>query len=222
MALLWQSYIDYMLDRGSIENIMIISGKDGALWATSSEQFLLKEYKTLITQEDGSEVNELVNETENILKLIGKKPCSQGLRINGTKKQQITRQFDHENTGLPVIYSKFSQGGSCIASAEKCILIATYNESKGHTSPDCNETITLMAMYLAKSVWPQGTIATADGSAEQIAKASGPASWQAYIDTCLIGKGNVAQAILFNTVDGTILASSNADFKVEIFLCFML
>lgn len=42
----WAAQIDYMLARGCIEEIMIVSAEDGALWATSSDDnFFLREYK---------------------------------------------------------------------------------------------------------------------------------------------------------------------------------
>ena len=42
----WTAQIEYMVARGCIEDVMIISAEDGALWATSSEDnFFLREYK---------------------------------------------------------------------------------------------------------------------------------------------------------------------------------
>jgi len=78
------------------------------------------------------------------------------VRINATKKQQIARQFVDDATKLPVVVTRFPMGGSCIANAGKCIIIATFNEAKNHSSSDCIETVTLMANYLLKSTWPAG------------------------------------------------------------------
>lgn len=197
-----------MKSRGSIESLMVV-GEDGAMWATSDEKFYLREYKAKIMQEDGEEKEETVNEAANIAKFIKGQPVSQGLRINGLKKQQITRNFKDEETGHCVIFAKFPLGGSCIAHAGKCVLIATYEESKNHNSVDCNETVTQIARYLSKSVWP----APGTGPATVIEPVDNtPATWQAYIDKLLIERGHVAQAMLL-TEDGKILAST-PDFTV--------
>ena len=104
-------------------------------------------------------------------------------------------------------------GGSCIVNAGKCILIATYNEAKGHNSPDCNETITLIGRYLFKSTWPVGK------DVENSQDNSSP-TWKSYIDKLIIGKGGVSQAIICKSVDGTLLAATD-DFKVYLFSNFM-
>jgi len=61
-----------------------------------------------------------------------------------------------EATKLPVVVTRFPMGGSCIANAGRCILIASFNEAKNHKSPDCIETVTLLANYILKSTWPTG------------------------------------------------------------------
>eukprot|EP01038_Epipyxis_sp_PR26KG_P013536 gene13536-18156_t len=214
-VVVWQSYLEYMKDRGSIEDIMIISSETGQIFATSNANFVLKEYKALITQEDGSEIEETVNEANNLVKFMkGQKPA-QGLRINGTKKQQITRNFNDEVTNLVTIYGKYPQGGSCVANGGKCIIVATFSENLGHTSPDCNETVTLMARYLTQSTWPTpgGKSSGNDNANNGNISAVGTASWQQYIDLMLIGKGNVGLAMICS-MDGAVLAST-PDFKLK-------
>lgn len=208
MTMEWKSFLDFMKARGSIENIMVVSAEDGGFWAsTDDDNFYLREYTATITQEDGNEKEETVNEAANIVKFMKGQPVSQGLRINGTKKQQVTRSFKDEVSGLQTIFAKFPQGGSCIANGGKCILIATYDEAKNHNSPDCNETVTLIARYLAASSWPSKAAASAGGD-------GAPATWQSYIDTLLVAKGNVAQALLCSAADGSVLACT-PDFKVS-------
>ena len=47
-----------MLARGNMENVMIISADDGALWATSSdENFFLREYKVVAEYLFNSRIN---------------------------------------------------------------------------------------------------------------------------------------------------------------------
>jgi hypothetical protein len=208
MAEHWDSYIKFIKARGNIENVMVVSSEDGGLWATSDdESFFLMEYSANIMQEDGTEKEEKVNESVNLVKYMKGQSVSQGLRIGGTKKQQITRSFKDEVTGLQTIFAKFPQGGSCIAHGGKCILIGTYDENKNHSSPECNETITLLARYLSRSTWPT------PGSAISSAPADGaPATWQSYIDILLVGKGNIAEALICSSSDGSVLASTQ-DFK---------
>lgn len=213
----WQSYVDFMVERGNIDEIMIVSSDNGALWASSDlDNFYLREYNATIMQEDGTEKEEKVNEADNIVKMMKGQSCNQGLRVNGKKKQQITRRFNDDDTGLPVIITKVPMGGSCIANAGKCIIIGTFNETKGHTSPPCNETVTAMAAYLKKSNWPDrtelvassGSDAGGSGSSGGSGVQGGEATWQVYVDLLLIGKGNVADGMLLEVSNGKVLAAS--------------
>lgn len=207
----WKKFVEFMVGRGNIDSLMIVSAENGALWASSDpENFYLREYPATITQEDGSEREETVNEANNIVSFMkGQKPA-QGLRINAKKKEQITRSFKDEDTGLQVLFTKIPQGGSCVASAGKCVIIGTFSEAKGHSSPQCNETVTLIAAYLHKSKWPNRN----DGAPGGGGGGGAPVSWQVYVDTMLLGKGNVAQAMIIDNSNGKILAAS-PDFELK-------
>ena len=206
----WINYCDFIKSKGNIENCMIISSNTGALWANIPDSFYLRIYKCNIIQEDGNELEEQVNEALNIISLIQGKTPFQGLRINGGKKQQILRNFIDDNSKLRVIYGKFPQGGSCVAHAGKCIIIATFSEVAGHTSVGCNEVIQLMAKYLADSTWPEGL----EGSNDDVISGDGTMTWQPYIDTMLVGKGNISQALICSKADGKIWASTK-DFSFK-------
>lgn len=138
----------------------------------------------------------------------GEKPA-QGLRLNGGKKQQILRSFKDEGTGEQIVYGKITKGGCCIASAGKCILIGTFDEVSNHTAPGCNEIIGLMAKYLVKSSWP----------VDESQLGGNSATWKPYIDNMLIGKGNVAQALICSKEDGAVWCTSAPDFKLETYEC---
>jgi len=211
----WKGYVDYIKDRGNIEEVLVISSEDGALWASSDpDNFYLRKYKAMITQEDGNEREEMVNEAINIVQFMkGQKPA-QGLRINGQKKHQITRNFKDEASGLQVLYAKIPNSGACVAHAGKCILVGTFNEAKNHTSPPCNETITMMAMYLAKSDWPDKN----DDPNVTGGGGGGEVSWQLHVDKALVARGNVSEAMLVSVDDLSILAST-PDFKVFPLIC---
>lgn len=206
----WQEHIDFIKARGSIANVMIVSTEDGSLWGTSDpDNFFLQEYSAVITQEDGSENSENVNEALNLVKYMKGQPVGgQGLRICG-RKQQITRNFIDETHGIKVIYGKIPMGGCCIAHGGKCIVIGTFDETQGHTSPECNDTITLMAMYFSKSDWPVGS------EQELVAANGGGVSWNDHIQKVLIGRGNVAEALIFSIHDNEVLAQHPPDYKVS-------
>jgi hypothetical protein len=212
----WKAYAEFIKNRGNIEEALIVNAENGAMWAsTNPDSFYLREYKATITQEDGNEKEETVNEAENILKLLkGQKPL-QGLRINASKKHQITRFFHDDNNGnLPVIYSKIPNGGSCVASAGKCILIGIFNETKLHTSPDCNDTIQGMATYLAKSTWPDKDPGTLAPSGVGLTLDPSDMNWSIFLQKSLISRGHIAEAMFIAMDSGEILAST-AEFKLQ-------
>ena len=73
-----------------------------------------------------------------------------------------------------------------------------------------------------KSVWPNrndGESSNDDngsggGSDKNTASSSSAPTWQAYIDTMLVGKGNVAQAMIIDCKTGKLLAST-PDFQLK-------
>lgn len=204
MSVTWQMFVDYIVAKGNVSECMIIDSEDGSHWASTND-FMLREYTTLIAQEDGTEKDEVVNEATNILTLMsGKARPPQGLRLNGGKKQQILRAFLEEETNTYAVYGKIMKGGCIMLGAGKCILVATFDELKGHTSAGCVATLTEVAKHLLQSTWP--TTATSISSS---GGPSGAATWQPYIDTMLVGKGHIAQALICSKVDGTIYASTS-------------
>ena len=198
----WQNYVDFMKSKGAVDEIMIVSSEDGALWAASPDSFQLREYPAQIAQEDGSEKEQIVNEAVNILQFIKSAPPNTGLRLNGGKKQQVLRTEKDSVTGGNIVYGKFPQGGSCIADAGRCILIGTFSEAKAQTSAACNDLITLMARYLRQSTWPDGDEGTVD------ATSGGSKTWQPFIDSMLIAKGNVSEALICSRADAKLWAST--------------
>jgi hypothetical protein len=213
---LWQEYVEYIKGRGNIEEVMIVSSEDGALYASSDPtNFYLRTYTATIMQEDGSEREETVNEAQNVVTFMKGKPCAQGLRINQQKKMQITRNFVDDTTGLQMIYGKIPMSGACVANAGKVIIIGTFSELKQHTSPQCNEVVTLMAMYLAKSTWPSGSESAAAGvsSSSGAGGGAGGDNWQLHVDKALVARGNIAEAMLIEKDSGNLLAGT-PDFKV--------
>ena len=71
-----------------------------------------------------------------------------------------------------------------------------------------------MAKYLLQISWPTGTEDPSAGGGGIAA-----ASWQPYIESMLVGKGDIDQALICSKTDGTVWAST-PDFGV-IFLHFL-
>lgn len=76
---------------------------------------------------------------------------SQGLRVNQVK-YQIIRSLVDEMSDCYTVYGKKALGGIGITITGKVIIIATFDEKKGHNSPGCNENITELAKYFKKNV----------------------------------------------------------------------
>ena len=150
----WSDFVSFVMSKGHTTDCMILS-RDGVKYA-STDGFSLRQYRTMIVQEDGTEKEESVNECNNLLALLNGKRPHQGLRLNGGKKNQILRSFDEESFGITIkiIYGKFPKGGCCIACCSKVILVGTYNELENQSSSACNDLIAVMTKYLEKIPWP--------------------------------------------------------------------
>eukprot|EP01035_Chromulina_nebulosa_P021873 gene21873-28315_t len=214
----WKKYVTFMVDKGNIDQLMIVDSKDATIWATSSENdFYLREYKTNITQEDGTEKEELVNESNNLIDIvINNKKSLQGLRINKIKLT-IAKNFKDEETNLTILYAKSAQAGACITNAGKCILIAFYSEAKKHIPSACNEMLRLMAIYLYKSVWPIDEKSNSNANAIPSIQSSGSANssgLQTQLDSLVLSKDVVATAGIIAKETGKILAMSS-NFKLD-------
>jgi hypothetical protein len=215
----WQKYAEFVTSRGNIEHCIVISSDDGAEWGLSTPDFYLREYKTMIMQEDGTEKEETVNEAANVLKYMKGQTSSQGLRLNGERKHQITRNYVDEETGLQVTITKIPFGGACFANAGRCILIGTFNEKLQHTSPECNETIIKLAGYLKKSVWPEGLFegdaVGGGGDAVGGGGGGGEGSWTDHVQKVLVGSKNIAEAMIVRVETLEVLAAHPAGFALQ-------
>ena len=64
----WKDHVDFIMQRGSVDNMVVISSENGDMWCSSDpDGFHLKQYKATITKDDGSEVEEMVDEAKSIL-----------------------------------------------------------------------------------------------------------------------------------------------------------
>jgi len=101
------------------------------------------------------------------------------------------------------------KNGSSLVHATKCIIIATFDESKGHSPPACNAVVSDVAKYLQQATWPTSPISL--GGASSVSAAS---TWQPYIETMLLAKGHISAALICSKVDGTIWAAT-PNFQVD-------
>lgn len=101
--------------------------------------------------EDGTEHDELINEAANLAE-VGrtlKKPKA-GLRINH-QKYMIVRSMERGSLddGLKTIFFKRAGGGGgTLVVTNQCIIIATFDESIGQSSPSCTATVENLGRYL--------------------------------------------------------------------------
>jgi len=140
----WQAYVDTQLvASGSVAQAAILDINTATVWACTTD-FMPRGYEAPVTQEDGNERNEMINEAANLVSLMatGVKP-SQGLRLNG-EKYQILRTIP-EPFG---VYAKKPKGGACITKTNLCIIVGTYSEDLGQTSSGCNIAVENLAEYL--------------------------------------------------------------------------
>lgn len=75
----------------------------------------------------------------------------QGLRINQVK-YQIIRQAEDENSACYSVYGKKTMSGCGIVDCGKCIVVATFDETKQHTSQAMSVVLSDLAKYLKGSM----------------------------------------------------------------------
>ena len=206
----WQHHVDYIKARGTCDEVMIVSADNGAHFASAPEEFKLREYKAMIMDETTYEdKEETVNEATNLVNVIkkasgkgGSGAGGQGLRLNSGKKQMLIRTFQDDTSKQGIVYGKIPKGGCCVAGASRVVLIGTFNEGKGQSASECNDTIELYARYLSTSMWPDGSEGTAQSTPEQA-----KLTWQPFVDLLMIGKGDVDQCLICRKTDGLLYAN---------------
>jgi hypothetical protein len=122
-----------------VKEACILGAEDGALWACSPEAFVPRAYLTMVVEEDEKEKEELVNEAADLAMLAKtlKKPRA-GLRINH-QKFVIVRAMERGSMddGLKTVYFKKAAGGGCMCITNQAIIIGTFDEGAGQSSPHC-------------------------------------------------------------------------------------
>ena len=105
----------------------------------------------MVTQEDGSDATVNVNEQTDLISVGNSlnQPAA-GLRINGQKYMVVRKFMDGcMGDGLKTMYAKKGgTAGLCLCVSKSCIIIATYNQEKGHSATGCNQAVENLARYL--------------------------------------------------------------------------
>uniref|UniRef100_A0A7S3PS96 Profilin n=1 Tax=Aplanochytrium stocchinoi TaxID=215587 RepID=A0A7S3PS96_9STRA len=146
----WQDYIDTQLvATGDVNQAFMVGITDAQVWA-HTPSFMPRVYKAMVTQEDGTEKEEVINEASIIVHVAEtlKKP-SEGLRINGVKYMPLrTYPKGSSDDGLPTIYFKKPKTGGCICVLNQCIIVGTFDEKKEQNASACNFAVESLSRYL--------------------------------------------------------------------------
>jgi hypothetical protein len=67
-------------------------------------------------------------------------------------KYQIIRQADDETSSCFTVFGKKAMGGCTVATTGKVIILATFDEKKGHTSAGCSNSVGELAKYLKEAL----------------------------------------------------------------------
>ena len=143
----WNQYVTTQLIATGAVCQGAILGKDTQLYAEEGG-FALKQYKSKIVKDDGSEKEEDVNEAANLLAGItsGNFRHPQGIRLNGVK-YQLLREGDG-----PTLYLKSPDGGACLSVTNTLVIIGIFsNESSSvgaYGLAACNKAVEDLAEYL--------------------------------------------------------------------------
>lgn len=150
MSATWQQYVDTQLvSTGSVDQAIIIGKSDGAVWANTPE-FLPRLYEGVVTQDDGTEAKQVINEAV-ILTKVGNtlRKDAAGIRINGVK-YMVTRTYadGSDDSGAATIYLKKPRGGACLVVTNQAIVIGTFDEGQGQSAATCNFAVESLGKYL--------------------------------------------------------------------------
>jgi len=146
----WQQYVDtQLLSSGNVSEALIAGKQDMAVWG-NSDAFLPRMYEGTVTQDDGTEGKQLINEAIILAKVAQtlKKPA-EGLRLNGVKYMPVrTYPNGSEDDGLATLYFKRPKAGGCLVVTNQAVIVGIFDESQGMTAAGCNFAVETLGRYL--------------------------------------------------------------------------
>lgn len=146
----WNDYLETQLvGTGDVNSACLLGLTDCLVWANTAE-FMPRIHKSLVTQDDGTEKETVINEASLLLYVATelKKP-NEGLWVNGVKYMPVrTYPNGSANDGIATIYFKKAKQGGCLCVLNQCILIGTFEEAKQQSAASCNFAVETLARYL--------------------------------------------------------------------------
>lgn len=156
----WQPFADLLLiGKGDINECLICRKSDALVYASAAADntkpcdFGLKEYETELPQEDGTDKLTTIDELGALLRLmnspLGTRPTG-GIRVNQVKYQYL-RGAEDLASKCNTVYGKKSKGGVVICATASVIVVATYDELKGHSAANCGAIVSDMCGNLNRA-----------------------------------------------------------------------
>jgi hypothetical protein len=160
----WQPFVDLLLiGKGDINECLICRKSDALVYAVGSADsskegsdpptFGLKKYEAEVAQEDGTDKLMPIDEIGSMLRLMnspaGTRPTG-GIRVNQVK-YQFLRGAEDLTSKCNTVYGKKSKGGVVVCATKSAIVIATYDEIKGHSAAACGAVVSDMCGNLHRS-----------------------------------------------------------------------
>lgn len=156
----WQPFADLLLvGKGDINECMVCRKSDALPYASASADknkpcdFGLKKYEAEVPQEDGTDKLMPIDEIGALLRLmnspVGTRPTG-GIRVNQVKYQYL-RGAEDLTSKCNTVYGKKSKGGVVVCATNNVIVIATYDEIKGHSAANCGAIVSDMAGNLNRA-----------------------------------------------------------------------
>ena len=153
LGMSWQAYVDtQLIASGYVHEAAIVGKTDCNPWGGTPD-FLPRKYRAVVTADDMTEQEVVVNEAEDIVSFAstGNVPKT-GFRFNGQKYRllKVMKDKDAEPYGLVVAYGKGNGGGITLVATQQLIIIATYNSRKdpAHCGSNCNVTCENLGKFL--------------------------------------------------------------------------
>ena len=159
--LTWQPFVDLLLiGKGDVNECLICRRSDGLLYANGAAgeksenvTFNLQKYEAEVAQEDGTDKLTAIDEVGALLRLmtspVGTRPTG-GIRVNQVK-YQFLRGAEDDGSKCNTVYGKKSKGGVIVSITNSVIVVATYDETKGHSAANCGAIVTDVCGHLFKA-----------------------------------------------------------------------
>eukprot|EP01068_Selenidium_serpulae_P010807 Selendium_serpulae@DN5535_c0_g1_i5.p1 len=154
---------EWLVDGGYCSAGGLANAEDGVVYAAAASEeegdegwsVLYKDdHEVPVAQEDGSEVNETINEASTIRSAAIEFKAPKGLWIGGTKYKVVKPQqaFDYNDVTVDVINCAKEKGGCVLVKTSGgSIVIAMFDENKEQTNSGCMGAALAFAEFMISS-----------------------------------------------------------------------